>query len=64
MEQWGEQMPLVDWLVRLAAGLWEAGCHSGPDTVLELRVGTALTMDLHALALCLQSQAEGSGWAV
>lgn len=47
MGRWGEQMLLVDWLVlRLAAGLWEADCHSGPDTVPEYRAGTVLTMDL------------------
>lgn len=58
-------MLLVDWLVeRREACPWEAGCHSGPDTMPEFRAGTALVTDLHALALCLQSQAEGSGWAV
>lgn len=47
MGRWGEQMLLVDWLVeRLVVGLWEVGCHSGPDTVLEYRAGTALVMDL------------------
>lgn len=47
MGRWGEQMLLVDWLVeRLVVGLWEVGCHSGPDTALEYRAGTALVMDL------------------
>lgn len=36
----GEQMLLVE------AGLWKAGCHSGPDRALENRAGTAPVTDL------------------
>lgn len=47
MEQWGEQMLLVDWLAEtLEEGLWKVGCHSGPGTWLERHVGTALMTDL------------------
>lgn len=40
-------MLLVDWLVEgLEPCPWEVGCHSGPDTALEYRAGTALLTDL------------------
>lgn len=64
MGQWGGQTLPADWVVEtFEAGLWEVGCRSGPGIVMEHRAGTALMTD-HALALCLQSQAEGSDWAV